>query len=151
MKKKKKIHGRSSLHTKLIRFEVSVCYIQRSICDGRKKKQGEAYFSINSSSYPIHMYYFSYVSVWIDGIHLCPNDETTLIRVEGIIIYLFLFSLFLFTLFIMIMSNTNIRMRDSDEHGETNHDDLLLSCSFQAILRLIVFCLLYIPRSYSSN
>jgi hypothetical protein len=63
MKKKKKIHGRSSLHTKLIRFEVSVCYIQRSICDGRKKKQGEAYFSINSSSYPIHMYYFSYVSV----------------------------------------------------------------------------------------
>ena len=39
-----KIHGCSSLHTKLIIFEVSVCYNQRSIFTGirrRKKKRRE--------------------------------------------------------------------------------------------------------------
>jgi hypothetical protein len=48
---KRKIHGRSSLHTKLITFEVSVGYIQRSIFVGREK--GEAYILITLSSYPI--------------------------------------------------------------------------------------------------
>jgi hypothetical protein len=67
----KNIHGRSSLHTKLITFEVSVCYIQRSIFAGREEE--EAYILITLSSYPI-----SAMSVRIDGIHLCPNDETTL-------------------------------------------------------------------------
>ena len=43
-RRKKKIHGCSSLHTKLIIFEVSVCYNQRSIFTGirtRKEKERE--------------------------------------------------------------------------------------------------------------
>jgi hypothetical protein len=77
--KKKKLHGRSSLHTKLIIFEVSACYIQRSIFAGIWIQEREAYSSITLSSYPIYIWStISAMSAWSDGIHLCPNKETTL-------------------------------------------------------------------------
>jgi len=62
---------------------LSASYIQRSIFAGdgiqEREREMEVYVLITLSSCPTYIWStISAMSVWSDGIHLCPNNETTI-------------------------------------------------------------------------